>query len=393
MNPSNRKKYNKILIFYGLIGILFGLCFPMGAIFVESLIKGVSLGFESIARMHAANPLLYMIDSAPVFLGIFALIGGFGRRKSEMAKDEMARVLGELEDKNEDNLLLIEEFQTAKDSNMSLLAEIEASSANLVAASDALGKSVEQMAVIGESVSDEAVDVTSYVQEAGSISIGISDKFTAFNSESNLMSRNMEHSRKQVKAQEEEMAVLDRDIQQLAGGLTGMLNLTSEVAKVTAIIQDISENVKLLALNASIEAARAGELGKGFGVVAVEIQKLSQQTDGAAREIALKIKDMTDGIRSSVEGMSHVSEASGRLKINNNETARHLDGVQDMVRGIDSSASALTKQINDQASVIGAIAKMAEDMAEHAINLKDSIETGREALVRTRAEIDVLKKK
>lgn len=64
---------------------------------------------------------------------------------------------------------------------------------------------------------------------------------------------------------------------------------TEEVVK---YINSIAKNTKLLGLNASIEAARAGEVGRGFSVVASEIQKMAVNSAGSATEIQEMMRDM-----------------------------------------------------------------------------------------------------
>ena len=58
-----------------------------------------------------------------------------------------------------------------------------------------------------------------------------------------------------------------------------------EMTGIVAIINDISDRINLLSLNASIEAARAGDAGRGFAVVADEISKLADQTSRSVKEI------------------------------------------------------------------------------------------------------------
>ncbi|ABZ93005.1 Methyl-accepting chemotaxis protein [Leptospira biflexa serovar Patoc strain 'Patoc 1 (Ames)'] len=110
-----------------------------------------------------------------------------------------------------------------------------------------------------------------------------------------------------------------------------------EIGKILEIIKDISEQVNLLALNASIEAARAGDMGRGFAVVASEVGKLAERTASSTKTISDLIKRVSISTHMSVDSVKSASE-----------TFRYLsESVIEIINNIDKVNQANLEQITE----------------------------------------------
>ncbi|MEP0804049.1 MAG: GAF domain-containing protein [Chloroflexota bacterium] len=81
---------------YALFGALFGLLFPIGSTIVRVLDAGLPLTFSNIASIQTADPLLWVIDTAPFFLGFFAALAGRRQEKLQKTNDALVHTEKEL---------------------------------------------------------------------------------------------------------------------------------------------------------------------------------------------------------------------------------------------------------------------------------------------------------
>ncbi len=106
--------------------------------------------------------------------------------------------------------------------------------------------------------------------------------------------RNINDLIEQVQISNEANANVSRELEEL-------YTYTNQMQSIVQMINDVTEQTSLLALNASIEAARAGEAGKGFAVVASEISALATQTQQATVNITNLINNISSELSQVVE--------------------------------------------------------------------------------------------
>lgn len=114
------------------------------------------------------------------------------------------------------------------------------------------------------------------------------------------------------------------------------------IGEITASVNEIAEQTKLLALNASIEAARAGEEGRGFAVVAMQVRELANQSKDAASRIEGLITQTQKSMRNVVSKI----EEGGRLSDDSTNKVRNVSAAFDEIaKALDQTRQAMG-QIN-----------------------------------------------
>jgi len=121
-------------------------------------------------------------------------------------------------------------------------------------------------------------------------------------------------------------------ISELESEIENLTGKATEIGGVISVINDISEQTNLLALNAAIEAARAGEAGRGFAVVADEVRKLAEKTQSSTKEIEDMVSSMTENIDKVNSGAQNVVSA---LEVQNDATNGAYSSFQTIVGSID----------------------------------------------------------
>lgn len=330
------------------VGFCFGLCFPIGAIIFEMILKGNT----DILLLHNQNKILYMIDSAPIFLGLFAYIGGRFQEKAQNISADL--------DQNMENLEVSYKVQTEQTNRMKETSiQINQTSKELMDNLSVINNNFDAINTVTEEliVCIEDVKESSATMEIDSTRI---DEEVAEISEELLQSLNHLKAFKSIVSLLSEMIYkMDHELQAELKQFTLLEGEIDEIANLKDAIDHISSQIDLLSLNASIEAARAGEAGKGFSVVANEIKKLSTesyQSTAMIDSVIQKVKSRSDAIINNIDVQKH-----------------NVDDIKSKLNDLLSQVELIFNSQNNEQKMIVNIEKSSALQHEHNTLLNDSL--------------------
>jgi len=285
------------------------------------------------------------------------------------------------------NIIGGNEFGMLASSLHHLIWRLRGTVGSIIQLSSELASSAEQMATASESFSGSAQSQAATVEEGtasieeisasiDSVSEGVMNQFDMLMNLINSMddlSRFIDGMNEAVisalSVTERIASDANRGEQALALMNRTMQNVTSsshQMAGIVSMINDISDQINLLSLNAAIEAARAGEAGRGFAVVADEVSKLADQTANSLREINQIISKNEDEIST---GLNQIVETTGVLKT-------IIAGVGTIEKGMTDVSKTMKSQIETNSIV-----------KENALRLKSKSEEIRVTMMEQKTAI------
>lgn len=163
------------------------------------------------------------------------------------------------------------------------------------------------------------------------------------------------------------------------------IDLIQKVNDIVSVITELTEQTKLLSLNASIEAARAGEHGKGFVVVAEEVNQLSEES----RKSADKITELINTISKVAEEIIGVANGMGQeLNMQKENTDNITIAIQNIIKNISKSSSKIEFLNNSAYEIIGEKDKLI-DRVINASSIAEEISASAEEITASASQMDL----
>lgn len=173
---------------------------------------------------------------------------------------------------------------------------------------------------------------------------------------------------------------------------------SQEISEIVELISDITEQTNILALNAAIQAASAGEAGRGFTVVAEEVQRLAERSSEATKQISVIVKTIQTDTNSAVVAMekstegvvegARLSDAAGQalteIETVSNDLARLIRSISSATVAQTEVAAVVTRNMQQiqnitvqttdgtklTAESVGQLNRLAEDLRESVAGFK-----------------------
>ena len=328
------------------------------------------------------------------------------RRQAEAAKNASQEAI----------LRLMNEMGDLADGNLTVRATVTEDITGAIA--DSVNYTVEELSVLVKRINDTAARVALASSAAQAISRELLAATERQSTEITAAGRavlDMAHSMGEVSARALEAARVARQSLEAAGkgasavddSISGMNEIrnqiqetskrikrlgesSQEIGEIVELISDITEQTNVLALNAAIQAATAGEAGRGFSIVAEEVQKLAERSGEATKQIAAIVKTiqtdtqeavlaMESSTRDVIEGAGLADAAGQALKeisiVSNNlaalignissdteqqaATAKRVAGATEEILRVTEQTSAGTRKT---AVSIGQLASLADEL-------------------------------
>jgi len=366
----------------------------------------VMLGSAALALVASAGIALVLLQDSKNR----AREAELRRQAAEDQRQQALRQEEEAKAMNEQNqaaiLRLMNELQEVADGDLTIQATVSEDITGAIA--DSVNYTVEELRGLVGRVTQTAERVTSASNEAQSISNelleasqkqskeiqetgqAVLEMATQITDVSKSASESADVARQSVAAAEEGARAVENaikgmneireQIQETSKRIKRLGESSQEIGEITELISDITEQTNVLALNAAIQAASAGEAGRGFSVVAEEVQRLAERSAEATKQIGALVRtiqtdthDAVAAMEKSTQGVvegAKLSDAAGAALA---EIRRVSNRLAELIAGISSETERQATSANGVAKNIENILTATEHTAQGTQQTAQSI--------------------
>ncbi|MFP7494467.1 methyl-accepting chemotaxis protein [Terribacillus saccharophilus] len=321
--------------------------FYQDLVIVKWIIIGVTVGITLLSLIlfyFLIRPKLAQLKAVTAAAEQLAA-GDFRETELQETKDEIGVLSNAFTKMSKELRHLVQSIIQSSDKVSDAASELSAVSEETSASSEQVGVAVDDIA---KGASSQAEDLESTTYHLSKFNDSIRTMTAQSDAIAQASLQTSEATHKGSNMMHDLTAANNASMQSVEAISAGMLELEKnlqQINRITDVIENITGETNLLALNASIEAARAGEHGKGFAVVASEVRKLADQSNAATKEIQQMIGSITSEAAENAARIQSNKQQAEQLNHSVTATAAEFAAIEAAAEATKNAGSRLIEEI------------------------------------------------
>ena len=226
-----------------------------------------------------------------------------------------------------------------------IIGQVQGASRQVSTALGELHSVTEKLATGSEDQAAQAVEASVAIEEMAASIHYVSENASSSASVAEQARTNAEHGTRAVTRTIEGMKAVRDQVQETAKRIKRLGESSQEIGEIVELIGDIADRTSILALNASIQAAMAGEAGRGFAIVADEVERLADRATEATKRAGMLVK----ATQSETAEVMTAMEDTTREVINRSNIANEAGVALAEIQGVSNRLAELIQAISDAA--------------------------------------------